>query len=199
MRNCWSMSRSQVRESSQWRWQYWVLQYYVHQTCSVFLHCDSSKRCVCPLYKFVYAFKSCKALFETPYTCNYKLQDLIKLRFYWDLLNWSVLTSKYGEGCWYRNSLEFNILCVKSWVDLLYSGHTVVCHLYRSTAKIALTCTYITVRLILSRTLKQEVALVKKWAGYAQHNNKLYFKHHISNATQNTITINYASALRLYH
>jgi hypothetical protein len=58
MRNRWSMSRSQLRERS--RWQYWVLHYYVHQTCNVLLHYESSKRCVCPLYKFVFSFKSVK-------------------------------------------------------------------------------------------------------------------------------------------
>jgi hypothetical protein len=38
---------------------------YVHQTCSVLLHYDCSKYCVCPLYKFVYS-QIYKALFEHP-------------------------------------------------------------------------------------------------------------------------------------
>jgi hypothetical protein len=66
MRNCWSMSRSQLRKRSRWRWQYSVLQYYVHQTCSVLLHYDSSKRCVRPLYKFVYFFKVVKLFLKHP-------------------------------------------------------------------------------------------------------------------------------------
>jgi hypothetical protein len=33
---------------------------YVHQTFSALLHYDSSKRCVCPLYKFVYSFEVLK-------------------------------------------------------------------------------------------------------------------------------------------
>jgi hypothetical protein len=33
---------------------------YVHQPCSDLLYYDSSKRCVCPLYKFVYSFKVLK-------------------------------------------------------------------------------------------------------------------------------------------
>jgi hypothetical protein len=33
---------------------------YVHQTCSDLLPYDSSKRYVCPLYKFVYSFKAVK-------------------------------------------------------------------------------------------------------------------------------------------
>jgi hypothetical protein len=36
------------------------------KTRCVLLHFDSSKRCVCPLYKFLYVFQSCKVLFETP-------------------------------------------------------------------------------------------------------------------------------------
>jgi hypothetical protein len=66
MRNCWSMSRSQLRERLRWRWKYWVLQYYMYQTCSVLLHYDSSKRCVCPLYKFVYSFKIVKLFWKHP-------------------------------------------------------------------------------------------------------------------------------------
>jgi hypothetical protein len=66
MRNCWSMSRSQLREGSRWRWQYWALQYCVHQTWSVLLHYDSSKHCVCSLYKFVYCFKVVKLFLKHP-------------------------------------------------------------------------------------------------------------------------------------
>jgi hypothetical protein len=33
---------------------------YVHETCSVLLHHDRSKRCVCPLCTFVYSFKVVK-------------------------------------------------------------------------------------------------------------------------------------------
>jgi hypothetical protein len=36
----------------------------VHQTCNVLLHYDGSKRCVCPLYKFVYSFKVVKLFLE---------------------------------------------------------------------------------------------------------------------------------------
>jgi hypothetical protein len=39
---------------------------YVHQTCSVLLHYGSSKRCVCPLYKFVYSFKVVKLFLKHP-------------------------------------------------------------------------------------------------------------------------------------
>jgi hypothetical protein len=53
-----------VRERS--RWRYWVLQYYLNQTCSVLLHYDSSKRCVCPLYKLVYSFKVVKLFLKHP-------------------------------------------------------------------------------------------------------------------------------------
>jgi hypothetical protein len=41
-------------------------QYHVHQTCSVLLHYDSSKRCVCPLNKFVYSFKVVKLFLKHP-------------------------------------------------------------------------------------------------------------------------------------
>jgi hypothetical protein len=64
MRNCWSMSRSQLRERSQW--QYCVLQYCMHQTCSVLLHYDSWKCCVYPPYKFIYSFKVVKLFLEHP-------------------------------------------------------------------------------------------------------------------------------------
>jgi hypothetical protein len=38
---------------------------YVHQTRSVLLHYDSSKR-VCPLYKFVYSFKDVNLFSKYP-------------------------------------------------------------------------------------------------------------------------------------
>jgi hypothetical protein len=49
---------------------------YVHQTCSVLLHYDGSKRCVCPLYKFVSSFKVVKLFLKHPiyvYTGIYTL------------------------------------------------------------------------------------------------------------------------------
>jgi hypothetical protein len=39
---------------------------YAQQTCSVLLHCDSSERCVCPLYKFVYSFTVIKLFLKHP-------------------------------------------------------------------------------------------------------------------------------------
>jgi hypothetical protein len=36
----------------------------------VLLHFECSKHCVCPLYKFLYAFKIGKPLFEAPYIFN---------------------------------------------------------------------------------------------------------------------------------
>jgi hypothetical protein len=39
---------------------------YVHQTCSVLLHYDTSKCCVCPLYKFVYSFIVVKLFLKHP-------------------------------------------------------------------------------------------------------------------------------------
>jgi hypothetical protein len=50
----WSICKSCHLERS--RWRYSVLQYHVHQTCDVLLRYDSSKHCVCPLYKCVYCF-----------------------------------------------------------------------------------------------------------------------------------------------
>jgi hypothetical protein len=47
---------------------------YVHQTCSV-LHYDNSKRCVCPLYKFVYSFKVVKLFLKHPiFTSDEKMK-----------------------------------------------------------------------------------------------------------------------------
>jgi hypothetical protein len=51
-----------------WR-RYWVVRYHMNHTCNVFIHYDSSKRCVRPLYTFVYVFKVVKP-FETPCICQ---------------------------------------------------------------------------------------------------------------------------------
>jgi hypothetical protein len=39
---------------------------YVHPTCSVLLHYDCSKCCVCPLHKFVYTFEVVKLFLKHP-------------------------------------------------------------------------------------------------------------------------------------
>jgi hypothetical protein len=38
----------------------------LHEECSVLLHYDSSKRCVCPLYKFIYSFKVVELFLKQP-------------------------------------------------------------------------------------------------------------------------------------
>jgi hypothetical protein len=54
----------QLRELLRW---YWVLQYHVNQNYNVLLHYDRSKRCVCPVYKFIYSFKVVKLFCNTLY------------------------------------------------------------------------------------------------------------------------------------
>jgi hypothetical protein len=72
MRNCWSICRSKLRKRSRWLWQYWVIQYYVHQTFSLLLHYDSSKHRVHPLYTFVYSFKFVKLFLKHPVLKHYE-------------------------------------------------------------------------------------------------------------------------------
>jgi hypothetical protein len=67
MRNCWSMS-VQIHDTGNGRLheEEGAVHCYVHQTCCVLLHYDSSRRCVCLLYKFVYTFKVVKFFLEHP-------------------------------------------------------------------------------------------------------------------------------------
>jgi hypothetical protein len=98
MRNCWSMSRWQLREGS--RWQYWVLQYYGHQTCSLSLHYDSSKCCVCPLYKFIYSFKV--------NTCNHRYEGHTRN---------CKTTEREKERTW-SQAIKFNLNITRAYKNL---------------------------------------------------------------------------------
>jgi hypothetical protein len=67
-----------------------VIHCYVHQTCSVFLHYDSSKRCVCPLYKLVYSFNIVNIFLKhtvysyvklyTDFTFSYTYQTVVMVK-----------------------------------------------------------------------------------------------------------------------
>ena len=67
-----------VWQETDYRWDVWKSHWTITirgKTRCVLLHFDSSKRCVCPLYKFLYAFKVVKLFLKHP-VCIYNISFL---------------------------------------------------------------------------------------------------------------------------
>jgi hypothetical protein len=104
MRNCWSMSRytiSVMVVSMKKKGHYWVLQNYLHQTCSVLLHYESSKLCICNPYKIVYTFKVVKHFWKHP----------VFRGLYYCFLCWSVVVNSPWEFSYVAFFIGFTMWC----------------------------------------------------------------------------------------
>jgi hypothetical protein len=69
------------------------------KTWCVLLHFDSSKLCVCPLYKFLYAFKVVKLFLKHPVYCVDKVYSFLMVHYMEHMVTTGLLTVKGKNYC----------------------------------------------------------------------------------------------------